>query len=451
MSCPPSRVESRVRAAFRRVAVLAAALVAIGATTLTATPPPAVAARSCAWALEVDPALVNVLYPDEAAHYWLLALPLLPGQSLVLHGRYPHSRYFSFTSYDPLLRSADGIHDTQIAPDPGSGNPFLAGASRTTNPRAYTLRVLPRARPANPAANTLYTGAAADSTDGTRGNPLLATVIYRDYRQDHGLGDDGGVGLPSVTVHTALGDVPVPACAYPPVPANGLNDLVANSSLTAPLPPLLGSPAPVWRKFYNLPTSVGYALTTPLTGDLIGNLLSPVTTATPKGGFADNPDNTYIATELSTSHGRVAVITGRMPTFPATYAGETTMAGGQVRYWSMCSEEFATTRYYGCVTDDEVPLGADRSFTIMVSTVADRPANATTACGVAWLPAGPAPDTVMIERNMLPDPGFAQSIQSARYGHEAADLGPYYPATRYLSKAQAEALIETMGCNGGIR
>ncbi len=427
---------------LRRLLVALSLVLAIGVPALE-TPAAAATSRSCAWLLEVDPALVNVLYPDEAAHYWLLTMPLLPGQSLVMHGRYPHSRYFSFTSYDPLLRSADGIHDTQIAPDADSGNPFLPGASRTVAKRDYTVTVKPGARPANPEPNTLYTGSA----DGSRSNPLLATVIYRDYRQDKGLGNDGGVGLPSVTLHSVLGDVAVPACPYPGVPSNGLNQAIANASLTSALLPLLGTPTPVWRKFFNLPTSVGYALSTPVTGDLIGRLLAPVTTATPKGGFADNPDNTYIATELSTSLGQVAVITGRMPTFPSTYDGATTMPDGQLRYWSMCSEEFATTRYYGCVTDDEVPLGPDRRFTIMVSTAAQRPANATTACGVAWLPAGPAPDTVMIERNMLPSPSFTQSIQSARDGHEAEDLGPYYPTTRYLSRAQAEAL----GCQEASR
>jgi len=419
-------------------AVLAASTM-LGAALSVSAPPATAIPRSCAWVAEVDPALLNVLYPDEAAHYWLLALPLLPGQSLVLHGEYPHSRYFSLTSYDPLLRAADGIHDTEIAPDPGSSNPFRAGADRTAGSRSYTVRVVRGDRPADPAPNTLYTGDA----DGSHSNPVTATVIYRDYRQDAGLDDDGGVGLPGVTVHTALGELAIPTCPYPDVPPNGINRTLAHASLASALPPLLGSPRPAWRKFYNLQTSVGYALTTALTGEAIGNLLAPITTAMPKGGFAENPDNTYIATELSTSRGQVAVITARMPTFPHTYDGQTTMGTGQMRYWSMCSEEFATTRYYGCVTDDEVPLGPDRSFTVMVSTATARPSNARTECGIAWLPAGPAPDTVMIERNMLPADSFTRSIQAARYGHEREDLGGYYPDTTYMTTRQAEKL----GCS----
>lgn len=383
--------------------------------------------RSCGWQLAVDPALLNVLYPDEAAHYWVLALPLLPGQSLELRGRYPHSRYFSFTAYDPTLRSTDGIHDTAIAPDRGSRNPFVAGASRTVKSRSYTVRVVPGKPPAKRAANTLYAGS-------------LALVIYRNYRQDRGLDDDGGVGLPDIVLRAGKASIPLSNCPYPAVPPNGLNALLANASLADVLPPLLGSPDPQWRKFYNLPTSVGYALTTTVTGQRVGDLLAPLTTKLPKGGFADNPDNTYIATVLSTSHGEVAVLKGRMPTFPRTFEGQKQMGSGQLRYWSMCSEEFATTRYYGCVNDDEVPLGPHRTFTLMVSTAAKRPANATSECGIAWLPAGPAPDTVMIQRNMLPAPSFTQSIQAARYGQERSDLGPYYPNTTYMTQREAEAL-----------
>ena len=42
-------------------------------------------------------------------------------------------------------------------------------------------------------------------------------------------------------------------------------------------------------------------------------------------------------------------------------------------------------------------------------------------------------------RNMLPDPSFTNAIQSAGYGTEARDMGPYYPAARYTTKAALEA------------
>jgi hypothetical protein len=47
-------------------------------------------------------------------------------------------------------------------------------------------------------------------------------------------------------------------------------------------------------------------------------------------------------------------------------------------------------------------------------------------------------------RNMLPSPGFTQSVQNARTGHEQQDLGPYYPtSTYYATTAAAE---QALGC-----
>lgn len=428
-----------------RILLSALALLALLAPMAVLVPPSATAAesRSCAWIAKVDPTAVNVLYPDEAASYWVFALPLVRGETIVLRGKYPHSRYFSFTSYDPLLRSADGLHDSAITPDLGSTNPFLPRADRTASRRAYTVTVRPGDRPETAAPNALFTG----SQDGTRSNPGLAVVIYRNYLPDAGLGVDGGVGLPSVSVRSVLGEVEMPACAYPTVPDSDLNQMLAALSPPVMTPPLIGSPTPQWTKFVNLPTAVANFATTSLTDSLVSDLLTPVTTTLPSGGFADNPDNKYISTVLSSSYGDVAVIQGTMPTFPSTYQGQRRLGDAQMRYWSMCSEEFVSSRYYDCLVDEEVPLGPGRTFTIMVSTAENRPANATPECGIAWLPMGPAPDTVMILRNMLPALDFPWSIQQARPGHEQEDLGRYYPVTRYHSLAEAEAL----GCSEAAR
>jgi hypothetical protein len=423
------------------------AAVALGAVALPLSPGSGSASadetRSCAWGLKVDPTGANVLFPDQAAHYWATQLPAVPGETLTLTGRFPHSRYLSFTSYDPALRSADGLSDVAIAPDPGSTNPFRVGADRQATRRSYTVHVVLGDRPTTPAPNTLYTG----STDGSRSHQAFS-LIYRNYRQDAGYGDDGGSRLPDVAVTLPSGQsVPLPTCDEPTVPPNDVNDQVAAAAPPVGYPGLVGTDPPVWRKFYNLPTSAAYTVSTPYTGSAIGDTLSPATTATAPGGFADNPDNKYVATVVSSGLGDVAVIQATLPVTPQTFQGQRRMGDGQLRYWSMCSEEFASGRFYGCLVDDQVPLDHARTYTLMVSTAAHRPRNATTRCGVAWLPMGPAVDTVLLERNMLAAPGFRQSVQRARYGHEQTDLGAYYPRTRYLTVPQAQAL----GCKGDHR
>src|SRR4029079_11360346 len=81
---------------------------------------------------------------------------LPPGGELVLHGRYPHARYMSFNAYNAQVQPVDGLADVTIAPDPGSTNPFLAGADRTAAARDYTLRIVQGPAPAVRAPNTLY-------------------------------------------------------------------------------------------------------------------------------------------------------------------------------------------------------------------------------------------------------------------------------------------------------
>jgi len=116
------------------------------------------------------------------------------------------------------------------------------------------------------------------------------------------------------------------------------------------------------------------------------------------------------------------------------------MPGGtQLRYWSMCSYEVASERYYGCVTDDEVATDRDGFYTLVLSDPASRPSNAKPACNVNWIPFGPTPGSVAIMRNMLPDPTFTNAIQFAGYGSEAQDMGAYYPAGQYTTKSGFEA------------
>jgi hypothetical protein len=63
------------------------------------------------------------------------------------------------------------------------------------------------------------------------------------------------------------------------------------------------------------------------------------------------------------------------------------MGSGELRYWSFCSNQgFANTRVNDCVHDENVPVGPDGYYAIVVSRAADRPRNAIAQCGIAWLP-----------------------------------------------------------------
>jgi hypothetical protein len=409
------------------------------------------AERSCAWEARFDPALVNTAYPDHFANYWILALPAVPGSTLTVKGAYPHARYMSFVSYAGTMQSADGIADVTIAPDAGSDNPFIAGHARNTpkSKRRYTVTVRYLAPgqsvPAIREPNTLYTASA----DGSRTGHMF-TLIYRVYRPDAAHDGDitGGTGLPSVRYDAPSGAaLRFPGCPYPEVPSNGLNQTTANAggsnsgggSVEHP-----GFDPPVWHKFQNIVRSVSQGATeNGYWGTTFSDALKPVADAVPRGGFADNPDNNYVFALLSHGYGQIAVFRAKMPTTPDTHPDAPVMPGGtQLRYWSMCSNDGPTQRYFGCVMDDGVrpTLAADGTYTIVVSTPADRPSSVKRkTCGCVWLPWGPGGSVLLIMRNMLPDPSFANAIQRANFGTETQDLGAYYPAGCYMSTANFEA------------
>jgi hypothetical protein len=106
----------------------------------------------------------------------------------------------------------------------------------------------------------------------------------------------------------------------------------------------------------------------------------------------------------------------------------------------LCTNERHTTRFVDCAVDEDVPLEDNGWYTVVVSAPADRPANATADCGVAWLVWGTAPETLVILRHMLPDAGFAHAIQRVE---RPADLqtvvGEYLPEGRHTTREAFEA------------
>jgi hypothetical protein len=336
----------------------------------------------------------NVLFIDANATYWHMAVPVPEGGYVEVAGDFPRARYMSLANY-AVLRSAEVDHltDYQIDPDPGSVNPFRAGSDRNAANRGYTVRVVDGREPADGGeANTLYTV----SKDGSRKSGGRANVTLRVYLPDDVTDPTGGVGLPTITSVSADGERTVhPAC---------LDDIVPGSGVT--VPGGLGDNPPIWDKFVP--------------------------------NFGGNADNSWIYETFMPSYGQVLTLRGKAPTWGPAAPND----GAQLRYWSLCSYRL-NTAVYDCVVDQDIPVDDDGYWTIVVSRAEDRPANATTECGVAWLEAVPDEDTYLAFRHMLPDPSFAQAIQHIEVGSEEAQMGDYYPAGTYGTVADYESL----GCD----
>ena len=169
-----------------------------------------------------------------------------------------------------------------------------------------------------------------------------------------------------------------------------------------------------------------------------------------EGGFYPNLDNHYIRTIVNRKHGKVFMVRGKMPTTPRTFGGDDYMQEGDMRYWSICSNQgFANTRVNDCLFDEEIPLDKNGFYTVMFSRASDRPRNATRECGIAWLPMADDGDgmfdddvTVVQIRQMLAAPEFEHAIKRVGTQSELETvLGPYMPRTRYMQPNQVETFF----------
>jgi hypothetical protein len=377
-------------------------------------------------ATRFDADSVNVLFPDSSAQYWTAGYRAVPGTRLRIDGVYPYARYTSWNVYDPVLRPFTHRADVEIAPDPGSANPFLAGADRTTPvaQRHYTLYITFDAG-FKPGPNTIYVDPAK--------NPA-GVFTLRVYVPDQGRDVTGGVGLPQVTWQPNSQGAPAltsPCAGLEKPSVSTITDTYAKQDGPGAAPPYPGRNPPAWHRFVNLCQSGDDLFFDNAYGDKLPDTGQSPCSNFGSGGFLSNMDNAYISAPISRGFGKLVVLRGKAPTFAATYPRAGRMPSGQqLRYWSFCQNDPFSQRYVACLRDDQVKLDKDGFFTIVISRPADRP-----RCARNWIPWGPQPQGVLIYRHMLPDPAFSGAIQKASYGSEAKTMGDYFPTPRYLTDA----------------
>ncbi|MGJ7513742.1 hypothetical protein ACSFE6_05310 [Pseudomonas baetica] len=392
----------------------------------------------------------NAAYPDAATAYWGAMFKTPEGAKLELKGQFPHSRYISFISYDEKGVPLESVADYLIKPQPGSTNPFVVGAARDGKQRDYRLTVLDEARSGEESIGQLEGGGVGRPLHAPTSQAGQQIVLYRIYASDKGLHPTGGVSVPEPVLTLKDGTVleGQQACQalqaqQPPrlnVAAIGLPKSQYLSLLNQPGKPDTwpAQETPEWHIQLDRKALIGM-----YTGEIDPNARRS------EGGFFPNLDNQYIRTIVNNRFGDVLVIRGKAPTTPNTFHGDKRMGGGEMRYWSMCSNQgFANTRVNDCVFDENVPLDAKGYYTIMVSKKKDRPRVAHTECGIAWLPIADDgdgvkdPDVAVVQlRNMLTSPEFKNGVNSvAKDSDIASVMGEYAPKGTYLQRNIVETV-----------
>lgn len=403
------------------------------------------------------------LYPDGASTYFVSTFVLQQGWQLTLKGQYPHARYFSYTIANALGAGVVGngqfLASRNITPDVGSYNPFLYTVNRNVTERNYTVYIVQSDVPANPAPNTLYVA-----------NKLINTTVrlaIRTYLVDKGydgtgnvlLEDCDGNGMPVATLTLPSGQVisgadlfnylnvtkvlqtPYPLATWQAsiAASNDTTDAPASSNITA-------------QRFWNLAYSVAGSF---YANDPLYRVQHfPPTSA---GGFASNPETSYLSFAYSFSYGQVVVVQGKMPSHPTTQNGEPYFPQDpQVQYFSVsiCGSP-PSGQTWNTVHDEDVPLDSDGRYTIAISWPWNRPSNALLSNGIVWLDPGTGEGNyveardwvgVVIIRFQEPSPNWAQSpanipipTTSNPVPQDQNVMGDYYPVATYVSQAYFEA------------
>ena len=388
-------------------------------------------------------------FPEESATYWMSRFALPAGSKLILRGRYPYARYISLNAYSDAAPT-DTLSDIAIEPDPGSTNPFVRGNRRDLPKRSWHVTVLDEPVVEDRAPNTLY--AAPNATDVG----AAIEVFYRVYEPDRGSGRFlGGTPLPKIELQLADG-----SALHGEEACEAIND--SNRDITVDTtpaeqwqaaraaPPCDGATNPAydpvrWERFFTYEYA---ALSVISDCTEAGRQARRADTPEVEGGNYSNRDSAYIYSHLAQEFGPVVVINGRLPRTPQTRGGPDIMTRGQMRFWSLCTGESRVTTFTpDCLSDRQILRRTGRDYTVVVSKKADRPANADSRCGVAWLEwpergdgVGDAGYALLIMRNMLVTPSFAQAIQRVtEAGTEPDVMGPYFPQASYSSVEDFEA------------
>ncbi len=389
--------------------------------------------QGCAWPVAESIATSNVLAPDSNAAYWLEPFVVQSNLRISIAGRFPDARYASFNVYDSATHAftrngvGSALADYQIAPDPGSANPWQEQATPGGH---FTVTLRTDVAPHQ--ANTLPL-APAGTANGRPGY-----IEYRIYLPAGG--NAATVPLPSLTFQQGSTSRTLQVCAHPFALGAGATP-TATPRRTGHAAPTL-SPEPARAA---LPKQLQFSRPSP---QAAGNL------------FPDSDDAPLAAVMVPPAPADVVVVTAKAPTAPSgDHPVLWPAAGEDLRYWSLCTivstVELPTvanrlpngTTDYGCRDNDATTVDAAGYYFYVIGRESQR-ATIASISHVTFLPlssSAPAVLHVLYLRNKLENPGFAHGAQQVtQYGSAtaaAAAMGPYYPRA-------AVCLLSTLTAKG---
>ncbi|MBA3705614.1 MAG: discoidin domain-containing protein, partial [Bacteroidetes bacterium] len=455
--------------------------------------------------------------PDANVTYYAGASPLAPfGSKLIIEGEFPYCRFFNI-QVSPPLNGKDyyahpfgapevGIVDVDIDPLPGNVNPFRVGADRTATNRkykvVYNLAIGDPVTLNGQAHIPLYRGAGNTRTgalivyrgplgkhDGFLGNKIsdssrfnYGSIWVRTYAPDKGKDARGGVALPKIYCELSTGEQYFIACDHSEAKRLTDESVKMRVTKTAGLGNLFTAYSE-WGKEFGIYRSI-------LSGicksqgwyhqDSLQRVREIDLGLTGRGEFQPAPGNyaasattnnyaTYISHGMQLDSNMIAVLVGKLPTFPDTRNGLKNMTAAEIRYFSISGYDDdplgpLVGSLINCVMDDELILDNNRNYIIAYSRKTDKPTNASTQNGIKWMEWGSIADLALTVRyvNVGPEWDFAQSPHEKHLTWAKADfagsaydstllqnthkgwMGCYLPQLHLMTKQEFEQLGNTV-------
>ena len=356
--------------------------------------------EGCNWLFEADSKTANIFYPDTNAVYWVAALPdsIPSGDQIEVASTSATARYFSFQIYTENGKVESGANDAAIF-----GNTSTP-AEAIPSGQSYKLSII-----YSLTANSSGTTLVANPGNVSPRAPAHKFLMYRLYLPTSGA--DSFDNLPALTyvshggTRTPLSQTPDQASCNT-IQANiqqlvsgGSSSGSSSSSSSGVSVPALPAVKPPSMKVYRV-----------------------------SSGRFQNLDQHYMFEKTNDTLGDMLIIRGKAPAFATS--GQTP----QVRYWSVCSDEFHKPRKaVQCLADKDAHIGADGFYNVIIS-------NSTPPAGYQaefdYLPFGADAFGEPIYRQLLADPSFKQSVDNSSIvlGPKLT-MGDYYPDSAYCSNS----------------
>ncbi|MEM6723242.1 MAG: discoidin domain-containing protein [Bacteroidota bacterium] len=456
--------------------------------------------------------------PDPNFTYLFLGTAFAPfGSKLIIEGEFPHARFFSIQVCPPLngeqyyagreFGTAEvSLVDVDIDPLPGHTNPYRVGANRNATNRSYRVEidltigdpvslngaahVFPYRDNSNTRKGALlaYQGPLGQQTILGTPNPEpgdwnLGCLWIRIYRPDLNTDALGGVPMPKVYYELPTGDQYFIGSDFSKL-LDRVNATAPNRNTISTDNPNYGSHVG-WNKSWGITRNILNGVCFANDWTFLKDSIRAIELGwTGRGEFQNPPANmephatinnycTYLGRAINVPPGRVAVLTGKLPTFPDTKNGEPVMQDGQVRYFSLTGIDadpfsgFPSSAVHA-ISDDEMIVDADNNYIIVYSRESDRPINAYPSDNVSWVNWGTQSELGVIARWVCvsPDWTFPMAPQENNLTYLNSDwaspqfdsaligvnwqkgfMGCYQPKVHYMAVEQFEALGSNLQSN----